>query len=71
MLGLLLILFSTGAFSVGINEFHLFLRNELKHIAGNAAREYGVLSVEGVALAKRLSEQIEGRLQAEGLRRLS
>ena len=68
MLGLLLILFSTGAFSVGINEFHLFLRNELKHIAGNAAREYGVLSVEGVALAKRLSEQIEGRLQAEGLR---
>ncbi|NLW55615.1 MAG: hypothetical protein GX050_03150 [Firmicutes bacterium] len=67
MLGLLLILFSTGAFSVGVNECHLFLRNELKHIAGDVAREFGVLSVEGVALAKRLTEQIESRLQADGL----
>lgn len=67
MLGLLLILFSTGAFSVGVKEFQLFLRNELKHIAGDVARDFGVLSVEGVSLAKRLSEQIESRLQAEGL----
>ncbi len=67
MLGLILILFSTGAFSVGLNECYLFLRNELKHIAGNVAREFGILSVEGVTLAKRLSEQIENRLQAEGL----
>ena len=67
MLGLFLILFSTGVFSVGLNEFHLFLRNELKHIAGNVARDFGVLSVEGVALAKRLAEQIESRLQQDGL----
>ena len=67
MLGLLLILFSTGAFSVGFKECHLFLRNELKHIAGDVARDFGVLSVEGVSLAMRLTEQIESRLQAVGI----
>lgn len=67
MLGLLLILFSTGVFSVGFKECHVFLRNELKHIAGDVARDFGVLSIEGVSLASRLTEKIESRLQAEGL----
>ena len=67
MLGLLLILFSIGAFSVGLKECQIFLRNELKHIAGDVARDFGVLSVEGVSLAKRLTEQIENRLKRDGL----
>lgn len=67
MFGLLLVLFSTGAFSVGFKECYVFLRNELKHIAGDVARDFGVLSVEGVSLASRLTDQIERRLHAEGL----
>ncbi|MGE5604248.1 MAG: helix-turn-helix domain-containing protein [Bacteroidota bacterium] len=67
MSGLLLILFSTGAFSVGLKECHVFLKNELGHIAGDVSREFGTLSIEGVSLAKRLAEQIEKRLKANGL----
>ncbi|NLY75228.1 MAG: hypothetical protein GX075_07970 [Firmicutes bacterium] len=67
MSGLLIILFITGAFSVGLKEYHVFLKNELGHIAGDVTRDFGVLSVEGVSLAKRLSEKIEKRLAADGL----
>lgn len=68
MSGLLLILISTGVFSVGLKECHVFLKNELEHLAGDVTREYGVLSVEGVALAERLAEKIERRLKADGLK---
>lgn len=68
MSGLLMILFSTGVFSVGLKECHVFLENELEHITEDVLREYGVLSVEGVALAERLAEQIERRLKADGLK---
>lgn len=67
MSGLLLILFSTGGFSVGYKECHIFLRNELEHIAGDVSQEFGTLSVEGVALAEHLAEEIERRLKADGV----
>lgn len=67
MSGLSLILFSTGVFSVGLKESHVFIKNELGHIAENVSREFGVLSVEGVALSKRLTEQIEKRLNTANL----
>ncbi len=67
MSGLFLILFSTGTFSVGLKECKVFLKNELGHIAGDVSREFGALSVEGVTLSKRLTEQIEKRLDAASL----
>lgn len=67
MLGLLIILFSTGSFSIGLKEYHVFLKNELGHIAGDVSRDFGVLSVEGVSLAKRLAKKIEKRLALDGL----
>ncbi len=68
MSGLLLILFSTGVFSVGLKECHVFLKNELEHITGDVAREFNALSVEGVALAEHLAEQIERKLKAAGVK---
>lgn len=67
MSGLFLILFSTGTFSVGLKECKVFLKNELGHIAGDISRDFGALSVEGIALSKRLTEQIEKRLGADNL----
>jgi len=67
MSGLLLILFSTGAFSVGFKECRVFLQNELGHITHDVSREFGPLSVEGVSLAERLTEQIERRLKENGV----
>ena len=67
MSGLLLILFSTGVFSVERNKFRIFLQNELGHAAQSVEQEYGVLSVEGVLLAERLSKQIEITLDTFGL----
>lgn len=62
MLTLLVILFSTGVFSVGLTESRIFLENELNHIAENAKNEYGTLSVVGVALSERITAQIEAEL---------
>ena len=67
MSGLLLILFSTGVFSVERNKFRVFLQNELGHAAQSVEQEYGVLSIEGVLLAERLSKQIEITLDNFGL----
>lgn len=67
MSGLLLILFSTGGFSVGLKECHVFLKNELEHITGDVSREFNALSVEGVALAERLAAQIERELGTVGI----
>lgn len=67
MSGLFLILFSTGAFTVGLKECKVFLKNELGHIAEDVSREFGALSVEGVALSKRLTEQIEKKLDEANL----
>lgn len=66
MLTLLVILFSTGVFSVGLTESRIFLENELNHIAENAKNGYGTLSVEGVALSQRITAQIEAELDKNG-----
>ena len=67
MSGIFLILFSTGVFAVGLKECHVFLKNELEHITVDVIREFSTLSVEGVALAEHLAEQIEKRLKAAGV----
>jgi DNA-binding CsgD family transcriptional regulator len=63
---LALILFASGVFSLGLTESRVFLENELAHIAGGLEDGCGVLSVEGVALSKRLTEQIERELASLG-----
>ena len=67
MSGIFLILFSTGVFAVGLRECQVFLKNELEHITVDVTREFSTLSVEGVALAEHLAEQIEKRLKAAGV----
>ncbi len=67
MAGIFLVLFSTGAFSVGSKECQVFLENELGHIAQDIMRDFSTLSVEGVLLAERLTEQIEKRLETADL----
>ncbi len=66
MLTLLVILFSTGVFSVGLTESRIFLENELNHIAKNTKNGYGTLSVEGVALSEKIAAQIEAELGENG-----
>lgn len=66
MLTLLVILFSTGVFSVGLTESRIFLENELNHIAENTKNGYGTLSVEGVALSEKIAAQIEAELGENG-----
>jgi DNA-binding CsgD family transcriptional regulator len=63
---LALILFSSGVFSLGLTESRVFLENELAHIAGELEGGCGVLSLEGVVLSRRLSEQIERELETRG-----
>jgi RNA polymerase sigma factor (sigma-70 family) len=67
MSGLLLILFSAGLFSTGLKESHIFLENELQHIAGAAEESLGAVAVAGVSLSGRLTEQLEKALAKEGL----
>lgn len=68
MSGLFLILFSTGVFSVGLKESHIFVKNALGHIAEDVSQDFGALSIEGLALSKRLTEQIEKRLNVANLK---
>ena len=68
MAGVFLILFSTGGFSVGFKECHIFLKNELEHITTDISRDFDTLSVEGVALAELLAGEIESRLKADGVK---
>jgi DNA-binding CsgD family transcriptional regulator len=65
--GLSLIIFSAGVFAVERNKLHVFLQNELGHVVRSVEQEYGVLSVEGILLAEKLSKQIELSLDAFGL----
>lgn len=67
MLTLLLILFSTGVFSVGLTESRIYLENELNHISTRAKEGYGALSVEGVTLSVKLGAQIEVELKKNGV----
>ncbi|MGI6150872.1 MAG: response regulator transcription factor [Christensenellales bacterium] len=67
MLTLLLILFSTGVFSIGLTESRIFLDNELNHVVENAKNSFGTLSVEGVALSQKISSQIEAELNNNGV----
>lgn len=67
MSGLLLILFATGIFRVGFNESHIFLENELNHIVADVERDFGTISLQGVSLSKRLTNEIERNLQENNL----
>ena len=67
MLGLLLILFSTGIFRVGLDESQMFMQSELNRIADGVERNFGVVSLQGVSLAKRLTSEIERNLQENDL----
>ena len=67
MSGLFLILSFTGVFSAERNKYRVFLQNELGHAAQEAVRDYDALSVAGVSLGERLTEQIEKTLGDHGL----
>lgn len=62
MAGLFLILIITGVFSAGLKESRAYLNNELSDLKGDIGNSCGTTAVEGIALSKRLSDQIAGSL---------
>lgn len=67
MLAILLFLYASGVLSVGLTESRGFLENELAHISAGVETSHGILAVEGVTLSRRLSEQAERELAAQGV----
>ncbi len=66
MLGVLLILFSTGAFKIGLLQHKPVLEGELAHIAQDIYRSFGSLSVQAVELSNGLSTELERHLKEHG-----
>lgn len=66
MLGVLLILFSTGIFNIGLSEHRTVFEGELAHIAEDIYKSIGKLSVHTVDLSKELSANIERNLKEHG-----
>lgn len=64
---LFLILIVSGVFSAGMKESKAFLENELAHISNDINANNGALSVEAIAISKRLTEQIENTLNEQKL----
>ncbi len=58
MAGIFLILIITGVFSAGLKESRAYLNSELTDFAGDIGNGCGTTAVEGLALSKKLSEQI-------------
>lgn len=67
MLGVLLILFSTGVFRTGLSEHKSVLEKELTHTAQDIYKFFGSISVQTVDLAKILSSSIERNLQEHNI----
>lgn len=68
MLGLMIILLSTGVFKTGLKETKNLFSNELSHISQDVFKSYGDISVQSVSLAQSLSKSIESQLAKEGLK---
>ena len=66
MLGVLLILYSTGLFRAGLSEHRRAWEVELTHRAQNVYKSFGAISVQTVDLAKELSMSIERNLLEHG-----
>ena len=63
MLGVLLILFSTGVFKTGLLEHQPVLEGELTHIRDDVYKSYSAISVQAVDLAKELSTSLQLNLK--------
>lgn len=59
VLGLLLLLLTTGIFHSGMQETKSLLENELAHRSQDVYRSFGDISVQGVSLAETLSQSLE------------
>ncbi|MEG6520378.1 LuxR C-terminal-related transcriptional regulator [Desulfotomaculum sp. 1211_IL3151] len=66
MLGVLLILFSSGVFKTGSLEHRPVLGSELTHIAQDIYKSFGTVSVRATDLAKELSVALERNLKEHG-----
>ncbi len=62
MAALFLILFACGVFSAGLREHRAFLMNELGHISDDVSNDFAAISLEGVAVSRRLSEHLDKAL---------
>lgn len=67
VLAFLLILNVTDVFHSGEHKSRVWFENELDHLAHNLSADYGVLSVQGVDLARALSMNMETYLKAKGV----
>ena len=64
--GFMIILQLTGAFSSGVQESRVWMKNELSHLNGDAEENFGKISVQGIDLAQLVSESIEKDLRTAG-----
>lgn len=67
MLGVLLILFSTGVFRADLSEHRRAWEVELAHRAQDIYQSFGAISVQTVDLAQELSTSIERNLREHGI----
>lgn len=65
MVGVLVILFVTGVFQVGLKEHKTLLQNELSHLSQDVYRSFGAISVQAVELSSALSANLERRLKEQ------
>ncbi len=68
MAALFIILFACGFFSAGLREQTLFLDNELGHLSDDVSKNFASVSLEGVALSRRLSEYLDKTLADKEIR---
>lgn len=63
MVGFFLILLLTGTFSSRENSIKIWMENELSHIDRQIYRDFGKISIQGLALSELLSQNIEQYLK--------
>lgn len=67
MLGVIIMLLSTGVFQTGLKEQQALLKNELAHIHQAVYKDFGEIAVQGVKLAERIVLNLERFLDRQGI----
>lgn len=68
MLGIVIILFSTGVFGFGREENSQLFQRELSYISSSVYTDFGDISIRAVEMAKGISDNIENQLHLRGYR---
>lgn len=67
LMGLIVILLTTGNITVGLSESEDFIKNEHSHISSQVVEYYENIAAEAVGFSRSLSLNIESKLKEKGL----